>query len=435
MMRKMRVLTRIMAGTLAVSTVFALSACGNSGSDKETKTTPASNTKKTTLTFWNTFTGPDGETLKSIVDKYNKDHANQVEIKMDVLPADQFAQKLPPSIATKTAPSLLLMSPSAAIPFIQNGSFQKLDDFFTASGADKGDFSDASLQMGQVNGAQYMLPMQTIGVFLFWNKKLFKEAGLDPEKPPQTFDQLAEYAVKLTDPGKNQFGLSMPVKGAPQYYTSFIWGNGGDFVDLKNKKSVLNSPENVKTMEWFQDLVVNKKVSPKGAQGSEFDKLMINGKLGMFLTGPWLAGGLKQNNIDFGVSLPPKGSVKQATLSDGSVFTIPSSTSPEEKKAAYDFIKYWNSTAIGKEWSLKIGFPPYLKSVANDPQVKADPLVSQLSNFGTAAQSFLSGLSTGDRINSDILFPMLEAIEAGQPPAIVLKKASEDIDKALQTEK
>ena len=101
MMRKMRVLTRIMAGTLAVSTVFALSACGNSGSDKETKTTPASNAKKTTVTFWNTFTGPDGETLKSIVDTYNKDHANQVEIKMDVLPADQFAQKLPPSIATK----------------------------------------------------------------------------------------------------------------------------------------------------------------------------------------------------------------------------------------------------------------------------------------------------------------------------------------------
>ena len=188
-------------------------------------------------------------------------------------------------------------------------------------------------------------------------------------------------------------------------------------------------------MEWFQDLVVNKKVSPKGAQGSEFDKLMMNGKLGMFLTGPWLAGGLKQNNIDFGVSLPPKGSVKQATLSDGSVFTIPTSTSPEEKKAALDFINYWNSTAVGKEWSLKIGFPPYLKSVANDPQVKADPLVSQLSNFGTAAQSFLSGLSTGDRINTDILFPMLEAIEAGQSPAAVLKKASDDIDKVLQSEK
>ena len=126
-----------MACTLAVSTVVALSACGNSGQIL----TPASNAKKTTVTFWNTFTGPDGETLKSIVDRYNKDHANQVEIKMDMLPADQFAQKLPPSIATNTAPSLLLMSPSAAIPFIQNGSFQKLDDFFTATGANKSDFS------------------------------------------------------------------------------------------------------------------------------------------------------------------------------------------------------------------------------------------------------------------------------------------------------
>jgi multiple sugar transport system substrate-binding protein len=324
---------------------------------------------------------------------------------------------------------------SVATPYINSGTLQDMSDFFTASGANKDDFTPASLQMGQKDGKQYLLPMQMNGLYLYWNKDLFKAAGLDPEKPPQTLDQLGQYAVKLTDPGKNQFGFGMPVKGAPEYFTSFLMGNGGDVVDLKTKKSVFNSPANVQTFAWMQDLAANKKVTPIGAGGADTDKLMMSGKLAMYINGPWLAPGLKGAGINFGVALPPKGSAGQYTSFGGIGFAIPNGTPSDQKKAIYDFIKYWNSTEIGKTWSLKNGFPPYLKSVINDPAVKADPLVSAMANMGSAAQPFLPNLNSAGKITNDILFTAVEALENGQPAADVVAKASAQIDEALKADK
>ena len=431
--------SRLLTGALALTLVAGLAACGGKNDGASPSASGASPSgasgKKVTVTFWNTFTGSDGDTLKEIVDGYNAKNEGKIEVKMDILPADQFNQKLPPSIATGTAPSLIAMSPTSASAFIQNGTLLPLDDFYTTPGVDKADFEDSAVQLGQSGGKTYLLPMQVFGIQFYWNKDLFKAAGLDPEKPPADFNELADYSVKLTDASKNQYGFLMPIKGAPQYYSMFVWGNGGDMVDANAKQSVLNTPENVKTFQWLADLAVNKKVTPKGLNGVETDKLFLSGKAGMYITGPWLAAGLKSNNVNFGVSLPPKGSAAQATIADGVGFAVPKGTSDEERLAAYDFVSYWNSTAIAKEWSQKIGFPPYLKSVAADPDIQADATIKAMSNLGSAGRTFLPGIVNADRINADVLFPLMEQIVGGLDPAAGVKKASDAIDDILKSEK
>jgi len=394
--------------------------------------TPA---KKVEITFWNGFTGPDGELLMQIVNNYNNAREGQIEVKMDIMPWDQLNQKLPPSIATDTAPSFVAFIAGWAVPYIKNGSFQVLDDFFDATGTDRGEFVNGSLDLGASDGKLYMLPMQMNGLYLYWNKALFRDAGLDPEKPPATLDELAEYAVKLTDPANNRYGFGMPVSGAPVYFTSFIIGNGGDVVDLKNNKSVLNSPENVATFEWMQDLAVNKKVTPIGATGADLDRLMQSGQLAMYINGPWLAPGLRSNGIDFGIALPPKGSVRQYTELGGIGFAIPKGTPDDEKQAVYDFIKYWNSPEVAKTWSLSNGFPPFLKAVVEDPDIKNDPLVSAMANMGDAAAPFLPGVLGADRITNEVLFVAIEAIQNGQNVQELLKRASDDIDEILASAK
>lgn len=433
--------SRLLTCMLALVLVAALAACGGkndetspSASDGSSNGQAASG-KKVTVTFWNAFTGSDADTLKQIVDGYNAKNEGKIEVKMDILPADQFNQKLPPSIATGTAPSLIAMSPTSAAAFIQNGSLLPVDDFYSTPGVNKADFEDSAVQLGQSGGKTYLLPMQVFGIQFFWNKDLFKAAGLDPEKPAADFAQLADYAVKLTDASKNQYGFLMPIKGAPQYYSMFIWGNGGDMVDVSAKKSVLNTPENVSTFQWLADLAANKKVTPKGLNGVETDKLFLSGKAGMYITGPWLAAGLKSNNINFGVSLPPKGSSTQATIADGIGFAVPKGTSDEQRLAAYDFVSYWNSTEIGKEWSQKIGFPPYLKSVAADPEIQADATIKAMSNLGSAGRTFLPGIVSADRINADVLFPLMEQIVGGLDPVSAVQKASASMDDILNSEK
>ncbi|RUS46220.1 ABC transporter substrate-binding protein [Cohnella sp. AR92] len=425
--------TRYLIYILAFAMIVVLAACGGNHNEKK-ESASSSSGKKAMITFWNTFTGSDAETLKTIVEDYNKKNEGKFEVKMDIMPADQFNQKLPPSIATGTAPTLIATNPTTAAAYIQNGSIVPVDDFYSVDGVNKDDFEPSAMKMGESNGKLYLLPMQVFGIQFYWNKDLFKAAGLDPDSPPADFDQLADYAVKLTDESKNQYGFAMPIKGAPQYYSMFIWGNGGDMVDVANKKSVLDSPENIETFKWLADLAAVKKVTPKGLNGVETDKLFLSGKAAMYITGPWLAAGLKQNNINFGVSLPPKGSAAQATIADGVGFAVPKGASEEQKLAAYDFVKYWNSTEVGKKWSLAIGFPPYLKSVAADSEIQANETIKQMSNLGEAGRTFLPGIVGADRINGDVLFPLMEQIVSGLDPVQGVKKASNSIDEILKSE-
>lgn len=393
--------------------------------------------KKVTLAFWNGFTGPDGEILKDIVKRFNEKNSRKIEVKMDVMGWDVLSQKLPPAIATKTAPGMVLMIGDWIPQYLANDSFQALDDFWSKTGLKESDYLQNVLDLGKFGGKYYALPMQFNLIYLYWNKDLFKAAGLDPEKPPQTMDELANYAVKLTDPKKNQFGLGMPVKGAPQYWTSFFWNNGGEIFDLKAKKSLLNSPENVKTLEWMQDLAVNKKVTPKGANGADIDNLLMSGKLAMHINGPWLINGLKKNNINFGITAPPKGSVKQQVISGGIGYTIPSSAKPEEKEAAYEFIKYWMSPEILKEWSMKNGFPPFSNAVINDADIKADPIQSAISPLSTLGRGYNpEGYQSIGAIDSDALWPMIETVVAGsEKTSVVIKKASDKIDEIFKNSK
>jgi multiple sugar transport system substrate-binding protein len=420
-----------------VLVLIFLTACANNSNEKSGNPSESGSSQpsgnKITLDFWNGFTGPDGELLTKIVERYNQTNNANVQIKMDIMPWDQMYQKLPPAIATQTAPDLVLMAPVSSVSYIQNDTLRPLNDFFEVSGADKTDFSDSSLTLSSADGNNYLLPMQMNGLYLYWNKDMFKAAGLDPETPPATLDQLAEFAVKLSNPGKNQYGVGFPVKAAPYYFTSLIEANGGAVVDAAAKKSVFDSPENIKTFEWLQQLA-KQKATPAGATGGDLDKLLISGQLGMYISGPWMISGLKSNNINFGVAIPPKGTVRQAMDVGGVGFAVPSSTPDEHIAGIYDFIKYWNSTEIGKEWSISNGFPPYLKSVAQDPDVQKDPVISVMANMDESGVGFLPGYVTAERIAAEIFLAIESVVSGNSDPADILQRASEKIDSILKDE-
>lgn len=382
-----------------------------------------------TLSFWNGFTGPDGEILKQIVERFNETNDKNITIKMDVMGWDVLGQKLPTAIATDTAPDMALLIGDTIPQYINEEALQNMDDFWSATGLNSSNYVKSVLDAGVYNGKTYALPMQFNLIYLYWNKQLFKDAGLDPETPPTTMEELADYAVKLTDSSKNQFGFGMPVKGAPQYWTSFFWNNGGDLFDTNTKKSLLNSPENISTLAWMQDLAMNKKVTPTGATGADTDALMTSGQLGMYINGPWLINGLKSGNIDFGITVPPKGPKGQSVISGQIGFVIPSSNT-KTKIACYEFIKYWMSDEIMKEWSLKNGFPAWSNSVLADPDIQNDPIQSKIASLSSLGRAYNPGAFTAvGSIDNDALWPMIEAaLTTKESPNTLIENASSQIE-------
>lgn len=390
----------------------------------------AASSKSITLTFWNGFTGPDGEILREIVNRFNQEQKGNIKVEMDIMPWDVFFQKLPPAIATKTAPDFVLLDPVNIPEYVENGALEPMDDFWEVTGLKETNYLQNVLDAGKYKGKYYEIPMQTNLFYLYWNKDLFRAAGLDPEKPPQTMEELEKYAIKLTDPRKNQYGFGMPIEGV--YWFSFIWNNGGELFDLATKKSLLDSPQNIKTIEWIQDLALKHKVTPRGATGPDLDNLLMSGQLAMYINGPWLINGLRKNGIDFGITAPPKGSVRHQVPASGVGFAIPTGTSKAEKKAAYEFIKYWLSPEIMKEWSLRNGFPAWSLEVMNDPEIKADPIQGVISPLGSLGRHYALGFQYTSALENDILWPLIESVLAGEKPATAVKTASAKIDALLQ---
>lgn len=392
-------------------------------------TETAASGEKVTLQFWNVFTGSDGDILREIVDNYNKTNTDNVEIQMDIMPNDQLQQKLPAAIATGTAPDLVLFGVENIAPYVSNDSLVDISDFWDVTGVDKSNILENVLELSHVDGKLYGTPMQYNVSYLYWNKDLFKEAGLDPEKAPATLEELTDYAVKLTNPEKNQYGLALPTSVT---YMQFLWANGGDADDPDTNTNLLNSEENVKTLEWLQDLTVNKKVSPSNITGPEADTMLQAGQIAMYMSGPWQINGLREQGINFGIAPCVAGSAGAFSPAGGCSYVIPKGTEESHKLAAYKFMQYWLTDDILKEWSQRNGFPVWSKTLMEDPEIQSDEVLSAISKATEIGRSYNLGYSLASQIDNDVMIPLFEKVMTGAAtPEDALKEASEAMDRVL----
>ncbi len=385
--------------------------------------------EKITLQFWNVFTGSDGDILREIVDNYNKTNTDNIEIQMDIMPNDQLQQKLPAAIATNTAPDFVLFGVENIAPYVSNDSLEDISDFWDVTGVDKSNILENVLELSHVDGKLYGAPMQYNVSYLYWNKDLFREAGLDPEKAPATLDELAEYAVQLTNPEKNQFGLALPTSVT---YMQFLWANGGDADNPDTNTNLLDSEENVKTLEWLQDLTVNKKVSPSNITGPEADTMLQAGQIAMYMSGPWQINGLRAQGIDFGIAPCVAGSAGAFSPAGGCSYVIPKGTDESHKLAAYKFMQYWLTDDVLKEWSQRNGFPVWSKTLMEDPEIQNDEVLSAISKATEIGRSYNLGYALASQIDNDVMIPLFEKVMSGAAtPEAALKEASEAMDRVL----
>lgn len=425
-MMKKNFMKKLGLATMTTVAALSLAACGSKANSS------SANDKTTTITFWNGFTSTDGDVLKSIVKKYNATNKDHVKINMDIMTWDNYNQKLPTAVTAKKAPDFVAMNYGDMASYVANGTMKPMDDFYKQSGVKTSDFQTTARKLGVIDGKTYFIPMQVQGMYLYWNKDLFKKAGLDPNTPPTTWSELATDAKKLATLGNNVQGFVMPKDGGA-IFENLLQDNGGALLNSSQKKSALVSPATKKSLEYLQDLIYKEKVGPKNISGAEADNLMLAGSVGMYINGPWLNAGLKKNNINYGIStLVQANKGEKKAILDGVGFGIPVSTDDSKTKAIYSFLKYWNTTEIGKEWSSKNKCAPYLKSVAADPEIKADPLVLTMYKQIGYAKPYYQGNKNISNINTNVVNPLIEKVLAGSDVTSSMKVASKQIDSALK---
>lgn len=208
------------------------------------------------------------------------------------------------------------------------------------------------------DGSVVSIPFQRSTILQYWNKDEFAQAGLDPNKPPQTWDELREYAEKLVKDSDATSGISIP-SAAPNGAWSLqalSIQNGRKLASDDGKELYLNDPATVEALQFWQDLskdgVQAKGTISSGTIPNEF----ANGKTAIiWTTSGQLTNIRKLAKFNFGVSGLP-GNVQPSSPVGGGNLYIFSEATDQEKQAALKLAKFLTQPQILAEWTIASGY-------------------------------------------------------------------------------
>jgi len=307
----------------------------------------------TTLTIWQTYNDDESALFAELLDEYQASHP-EVTIKATRLPFMGAEPKILTALATRTTPDIARVDGSFVPKLATRNALLNLDEL----GMDqiKSDLHPVALSSCLVGGAAYAILEQINGLCLFYNSALFREAGLDPEDPPDSWAEFITVGKKLTDPDKGVFGFGM--RNSLWWTLPFFNTYGASFLSQDGTQCVLNQAEGVEAFQLKVDLYRKYKIEGGGwrAGGVRDDMGFQNGKYAMVFSGPWAVKTLQSAGIDFGVGLIPRGPAGSSTNVGGNDLVIFRSCKHPDQ--AMEFLKFMASEEVQTRWCNRLGQIP-----------------------------------------------------------------------------
>ena len=252
------------------------------------------------------------------------------------------------------APDLFVSLATQRFTMADTKMAMPLDDLIAADPEGQAfvdDFIDGFMLDSYVDGSIYSIPFQRSTMVMFYNKDAFEEVGLDPEAPPTTWDEMVEYAQKLTNENRYGVGIALNSGSAQWAFTGFSLQNctnGVGLMSADGKEVYFNTPENIEALQLWLDLQ-NKYMcmAPGIVQWTDLPTQFLAGEVAMIYHTTGNLTNIRNNaTFDFGVCFLPAG--RQYGITNG--------ISEERQKAAWEFIKFCCSTERAAQWSIDTGY-------------------------------------------------------------------------------
>lgn len=278
-------------------------------------------------------------------------------------------------------------------------------------------------------GTQWGVPIAFSTKALYWNKDLFKQAGLDPEVPPKTWAEEIAFAKQIKEK-TGIAGYGLPAKtfdNTMHQFMHWVYTNNGKVIDGDN--IVIDSPEVLAALQAYKDITPYSVEGATAYEQNEIRAIFLDGKVGMIQSGSGAAARLKETKVNWGVAPLPLGpSAKgEGTLLITDSLVVFKDTDVEEK--AIEFAKFITSPGPQGEYELQggAGLTPLRPSPKVDEFVKADP----------SWKPFIDGIAYGgpEPLFKDFkgfqntIIEMVQSVVTGNAePADALKKAADDLE-------
>jgi multiple sugar transport system substrate-binding protein len=341
------------------------------------------------ITYWDRHTGHEFDERKVLIDEFN---ASQSEVYVRALPIGFTMEKLLTSIAAGTPPDILSTEGTILDALAPQHCVMPLDTFIEKSESiEPDDFFPHLWRAVTFDGHTWGIPVTTDSICLLWNKAAFRRAGLDPERPPKTMEELLEYASKLTvrdGAGLKQIGF---LPWLPWDHTH-MWGGlfGGQWFDDVSGRFVCgDDPQILAMFRWMQSFSIDPAapaqlpyaLNPEmvaafqtgfGAYQSA-NNPFYSGKVAMTQEGEWQTSFIKRYapELDWGVApLPQPEGAPPRCYSPTCVLDLIPAGAPHPE-AAWKYIEWFNSPRPGGQPSPA---SDYNHAICNIPCRRADAM-------------------------------------------------------------
>ncbi len=358
------------------------------------------------VAYWHGLGGADGATMVQMLQQYSSEHP-EITISSETYAWDLFYQKLPTATAAGTPPNLGTMHSWAIKQFAAQGIVQDADTLFFGQGLiPKDDFPASLMEAISVDGKAQAVPFDNHGWVNWVNTQVIKDAGLDPNNLPKNGTEFVAWAQKIVtdENGKhpNEEGFNADqikvyaTHSSWQRFTlpSTIWQFGGGILSEDGTQSLLNTPETIAAMQYWNDLIFTHRVVPPAVPGTASPPdLFKTNSIALMWDGTWLLNFFKDNPEAAEVMQPmylnshgPDG--KQAVRYDSHMMIVPVGVEEQNLQAAQDLIVWLSNN--GETWATS-GQVPARISVQAKPAVQEIPSVAvagkQFQEIGRAGQS------------------------------------------------
>jgi len=324
--------------------------------------------EKVEITYWQYFYETKKDTIDVLIDLFEKENPDII-VNQVTFPYEDYNVKVAASVPAGVGPNVVNLYYGWLPLYINAGYLQALpEDAFNPEMIEKDFFPLVSA--AKVDGKYYALPTAVRSLALIWNKDLFKKAGLDPEIPPQTLDELVEYAQKLTvyDKAGNlvEEGLTAELRGQLHHWVReiLIRQFGGKPYSDDNRKVTYNDQSGYDALTFITDLTEKYKVGQPGFLTDDVTAFKA-GKAAMTIDGSFRIGTLdKLENLNYGIAEVPSHHGIKSNFASFWANGITSFTEGKQLEASIKFLKFLTSDSTMELWLKNIGELPAKPSVA-----------------------------------------------------------------------
>ena len=397
------------------------------------QTAPAAAAQRVSIEYWQYFFQSKQDLVNSLIQDFQKQNPNIEIVHNSTIPYEQYQQKLAAAAPAGQGPDVVNLYYGWLGKYTQSGYLQELPtSAFPAAMLEK-DFFPV-VQGAKLQGKYWGVPTAVRTLALFYNKDLFSASGVDPNKPPTTWEEFVDVALKTTKRGSDGkletagFAWGPDGQGHQWWREALNRQNGITPHTADLKKLNWNDPKAVEAFTWWTDLVTKHKVGEQGfytddptAFKTGHAALHVDGsfRLSTFADAPAL---------NYAIAALPTHKDK-ATYSSFWVNCVTKRATGARLEAATKWLQYLTTPEVMRQWVEKVGELPARQAVAKEDKYAKD------AKLGPFLQSLDFGYATffvdeaADR--QAVLDAVNEVILNGTPPDQAVKGAADKVQAML----